>query len=37
VWSVEGQGSTFTLTLPQHQHHHGAEGHLEAIQKEVLK
>jgi two-component system sensor histidine kinase SenX3 len=19
VWSVEGQGSTFTLTLPQHQ------------------
>ena len=21
VWSVEGQGSTFTLTLPQHAHH----------------
>ncbi|TQK72826.1 two-component system sensor histidine kinase SenX3 [Nocardioides sp. SLBN-35] len=25
VWSVEGQGSTFTLTLPQHAHH-DAEG-----------
>lgn len=22
VWSVEGQGSTFTLSLPQHPHHH---------------
>ena len=21
VWSVQGQGSTFTLTLPQHAHH----------------
>src|SRR3954451_8635288 len=37
VWSVEGQGSTFTLTLPQHQPHHGAEGNPEASQKEVLK
>ncbi|UUZ61889.1 hypothetical protein [Nocardioides sp. B-3] len=22
VWSVEGQGSTFTLTLPLNPHHH---------------
>jgi hypothetical protein len=32
VWSVEGQGSTFTLSLPQHQPHHGAEGSLEPLQ-----
>ncbi|HET6940065.1 MAG TPA: ATP-binding protein [Nocardioides sp.] len=37
VWSVEGQGSTFTLTLPQHLPHHGAEVSLEPVQKEVLK
>lgn len=39
VWSVEGQGSTFTLTLPQHLPHHGAPAldHPEPIQKEVLK
>jgi two-component system sensor histidine kinase SenX3 len=37
VWSVEGQGSTFTLTLPQHLPHHGAEASLEPLQKEVLK
>ncbi len=37
VWSVEGQGSTFTLSLPQHLPHHGAEGSLEPVQKEVLK
>jgi two-component system sensor histidine kinase SenX3 len=37
VWSVEGQGSTFTLTLPQHLHHHGGEGLPEPNQKEVLK
>ena len=39
VWSVEGQGSTFTLTLPQHQSHHGALAldHPEPIQKEVLQ
>jgi two-component system sensor histidine kinase SenX3 len=36
VWSVEGQGSTFTLTLPQHLPHHGALDP-EPIQKEVLK
>jgi two-component system sensor histidine kinase SenX3 len=23
VWSVEGHGSTFTLTLPEHPHHEG--------------
>jgi two-component system sensor histidine kinase SenX3 len=33
VWSVEGQGSTFTLTLPQHLPQHAAE----PLQKEVLK
>src|SRR3954469_15818541 len=37
VWSVGGQGSTFTLSLPQHLPHHGAEGSLEPVQKEVLK
>jgi two-component system, OmpR family, sensor histidine kinase SenX3 len=37
VWSVEGQGSTFTLTLPQHLPHHGALDQAEPIQKEVLK
>jgi len=37
VWSVEGQGSTFTLTLPQHLTHHGAEPTFEPVQKEVLK
>src|SRR5262245_29891682 len=37
VWSVEGQGSTFTLTLPQHLPHHGAEPTFEPVQKEVLK
>jgi two-component system sensor histidine kinase SenX3 len=41
VWSVEGQGSTFTLTLPQHLHHHGGSAGSDAgivpIQKEVLK
>src|SRR3954471_12414493 len=37
VWSVEGQGSTFTLTLPQHQSHHGGLAESEPIQKEVLK
>ena len=26
VWSVEGQGSTFTLSLPQHLSHHGTDG-----------
>ncbi len=36
VWSVEGQGSTFTLTLPQHLPHHTALDP-EPIQKEVLK
>lgn len=34
VWSVEGQGSTFTLTLPQHLPH---GGHAQPFQKEVLK
>ncbi len=34
VWSVEGQGSTFTLTLPQHLPHHGADAHLDGIQTE---
>jgi two-component system sensor histidine kinase SenX3 len=24
VWSVEGQGSTFTISLPQHPHHEGS-------------
>jgi two-component system, OmpR family, sensor histidine kinase SenX3 len=37
VWSVEGQGSTFTLTLPQHLPHHGTLADSEPIQKEVLK
>ena len=46
VWSVEGQGSTFTLTLPQHtSHHHGDDAGSEAgshsgpepLQKEALK
>jgi two-component system sensor histidine kinase SenX3 len=46
VWSVEGQGSTFTLTLPQHlPHHHGDDARSEAgshsgpepLQKEALK
>ena len=41
VWSVEGQGSTFTLTLPQHQAHHGvtaaASEDFESTEKEVLK
>jgi two-component system sensor histidine kinase SenX3 len=39
VWSVEGQGSTFTLTLPEHQPHRGAMAldTPEPIQKEVLK
>ncbi len=37
VWSVEGQGSTFTLTLPQHTPHHGADGPSEPLTKEVLK
>jgi two-component system sensor histidine kinase SenX3 len=36
VWSVEGQGSTFTLTLPQHLPHDGPES-LEPLPKEVLK
>ena len=37
VWSVEGQGSTFTLSLPQHLSHHGTDGQTETLQKEVLK
>ena len=41
VWSVEGQGSTFTLTLPQHLSHHGAtpvrRRTRTSLQKEVLK
>jgi two-component system sensor histidine kinase SenX3 len=37
VWSVEGQGSTFTLSLPQHLSHHGADAQPETLQKEVLK
>jgi two-component system sensor histidine kinase SenX3 len=37
VWSVEGQGSTFTLSLPQHLSHHGADAQTETLQKEVLK
>jgi two-component system sensor histidine kinase SenX3 len=37
VWSVEGQGSTFTLTLPQHLPHHGVLHQAEPIQNEVLK
>jgi two-component system, OmpR family, sensor histidine kinase SenX3 len=40
VWSVEGQGSTFTLTLPQHLPHvppHLGVGTSENVQKEVLK
>jgi two-component system sensor histidine kinase SenX3 len=34
VWSVEGQGSTFTLTLPQHLPHHGTLMEPEPIQAE---
>ena len=37
VWSVEGQGSTFTLALPQHGPHHEGEASFEPIEKEVLK
>ena len=39
VWSVEGQGSTFTLTLPQHQPHHGASAleHAEPIQTQPIR
>jgi two-component system sensor histidine kinase SenX3 len=38
VWSVEGQGSTFTLTLSQHVPHGGGHGqHPEHDEKEVLK
>jgi len=38
VWSVEGQGSTFTLTLPQHLTHGIAlAAHPEHDEKEVLK
>jgi two-component system, OmpR family, sensor histidine kinase SenX3 len=37
VWSVEGQGSTFTLSLPQHVPHAGADAHPQPEQEEVLK
>jgi two-component system sensor histidine kinase SenX3 len=37
VWSVEGQGSTFTLTLPQHLPHHGALEQAEPIQTEPIR
>jgi two-component system sensor histidine kinase SenX3 len=36
VWSVEGQGSTFTLTLPRHLPHHGANLDPESIQSESM-
>jgi two-component system sensor histidine kinase SenX3 len=36
VWSVEGQGSTFTLTLPQHQSHHGALADAEPMEAEPM-
>ena len=32
VWSVEGQGSTFTLSLPQHVPHGGHDAHPEPQQ-----
>jgi two-component system, OmpR family, sensor histidine kinase SenX3 len=37
VWSVEGQGSTFTLTLPQHLPHPGTDVQSDPLEKEVLK
>ena len=37
VWSVEGQGSTFTLALPRHAPHQGTEAPFDPIEKEVLK
>jgi two-component system, OmpR family, sensor histidine kinase SenX3 len=37
VWSVEGQGSTFTLSLPQHLPHHGTEVTLEPVQTQPTR
>jgi two-component system sensor histidine kinase SenX3 len=37
VWSVEGQGSTFTLTLPQHQTHAEADGSSEPLETQPTR